>query len=114
MQFPAMGQPSIAWARRFCTLLSVANPWIDSRQLFIHILVDYHENWVKPVDLCIRTGHLVTVADQIIAMHRLKVDAALGKSFPLYCTASGKAVLAALPYQYCAGCTRWTARSVHA
>src|SRR6202012_4499761 len=51
----------------------------------------------ETVDLCVRTGHLVTVADQIIAMHRLKVDAALGKSFPLYCTASGKAVLAALP-----------------
>ena len=51
----------------------------------------------ETVDLSIRAGHLVTVVDQIIATHRLRVDAALGKSFPLYCTASGKAILAALP-----------------
>jgi DNA-binding IclR family transcriptional regulator len=51
----------------------------------------------ETVDLSVRSGHMVTVVDQIIAMHRLKVDAALGKSFPLYCTAGGKAILAALP-----------------
>lgn len=52
----------------------------------------------ETIDLSIRAGQLVTVVDQIVtATRRLKVDAALGKSFPLYCTASGKAILAALP-----------------
>lgn len=51
----------------------------------------------ETVDLSVRAGHLVTVVDQVIAMRRLRVEAALGRSFPLYCTASGKAILAALP-----------------
>ncbi|MES2394000.1 MAG: IclR family transcriptional regulator [Acidobacteriota bacterium] len=51
----------------------------------------------ETVDLSVRAGHLVTVVDQAIAMRRLRVEAALGRSFPLYCTASGKAILAALP-----------------
>jgi DNA-binding IclR family transcriptional regulator len=50
----------------------------------------------ETVDLSVRAGHLVTVVDQVIAMRRLRVEAALGRSFPLHCTASGKAILAAL------------------
>jgi DNA-binding IclR family transcriptional regulator len=51
----------------------------------------------ETVDLSVRAGHLVTVVDQVIAMRRLRVEAALGRSFPLHCTASGKAILSALP-----------------
>lgn len=50
----------------------------------------------ETVDLSVRAGHVVTVVDQVIALRRLRVEAALGRSFPLYCTASGKAILAAL------------------
>lgn len=70
----------------------------------IDLIRDVHPNIVRlskeldeTVDLSVRSGHLVTVVDQVIAMRRLRVEAALGRSFPLYCTASGKAILAALP-----------------
>jgi DNA-binding IclR family transcriptional regulator len=51
----------------------------------------------ETVDLSIRTGHTVTFVDQIVAMRRLRAVSALGRAFPLHCTANGKAVLAALP-----------------
>lgn len=50
----------------------------------------------ETVDLSVRAGHVVTVIDQVVALRRLRVEAALGRSFPLFCTASGKAILAAL------------------
>jgi DNA-binding IclR family transcriptional regulator len=37
----------------------------------------------------------MTFVDQVVALHRLRAVSAVGLSFPLYCTANGKAVLAA-------------------
>jgi DNA-binding IclR family transcriptional regulator len=51
----------------------------------------------ETVDLSVRTGDTVTFVDQIVAPRRLRAVSALGRSFPLYCTANGKALLAALP-----------------
>jgi len=51
----------------------------------------------ETVDLSIRTDLTVTFIDQVVAQRRLRAVSALGLAFPLYCTANGKAALAALP-----------------
>jgi DNA-binding IclR family transcriptional regulator len=51
----------------------------------------------ETVDLSVRTGNTATFVDQIVALRRLRAVSALGRSFPLHCTANGKALLAALP-----------------
>ena len=51
----------------------------------------------ETVDLSIRTGLTVTFVDQVVAQRRLRAVSAMGLSFPLYCTANGKAILATLP-----------------
>lgn len=51
----------------------------------------------ETVDLSIRTGLTLTFVDQVVAQRRLRAVSAMGLSFPLYCTANGKAMLATLP-----------------
>ena len=50
----------------------------------------------ETVDLSELTGQSVTFIDQVIAPRRLRAVSATGLSFPLHCTAPGKAILAAL------------------
>ncbi|MBM3527289.1 MAG: IclR family transcriptional regulator [Alphaproteobacteria bacterium] len=50
----------------------------------------------ETVDLAsVRGDHLVFI-DQVIGSHRLRTVSAVGESFPLYCTANGKAYLSSL------------------
>jgi DNA-binding IclR family transcriptional regulator len=50
----------------------------------------------ETVDLAaVKRDHLVFI-DQVIGSHRLRAVSAVGDSFPLYCTANGKAYLAQL------------------
>jgi len=50
----------------------------------------------ETVDLAsVRNNHLVFI-DQVIGSHRLRTVSAVGESFPLYCTANGKAYLSGL------------------
>ena len=50
----------------------------------------------ETVDLAtIRKDHLIFI-DQVIGPHRLRAVSAIGETFPLYCTANGKAYLAQL------------------
>ena len=50
----------------------------------------------ETVDLSRLTGQTVTFVNQVIAMRRLRAVSGIGISFPLYCTAPGKAILASL------------------
>lgn len=50
----------------------------------------------ETVDLSQLTGQTVTFVNQVVAMRRLRAVSGIGISFPLYCTAPGKAILAAL------------------
>lgn len=51
----------------------------------------------ETVDLSILDGGRAGFIDQVVAPHRLQAVSAVGETFPLYCSANGKALLAALP-----------------
>jgi DNA-binding IclR family transcriptional regulator len=59
-------------------------------------LVDLSRELHETVDLSELTGKSVTFVDQVIAPRRLRAVSGIGLSFPLHCTAPGKAVLAAI------------------
>ena len=59
-------------------------------------LVELSRELRETVDLSQLTGQTVTFVHQVIAMRRLRAVSGIGISFPLYCTAPGKAILAAL------------------
>ncbi|MGO0059822.1 IclR family transcriptional regulator [Brevibacillus fluminis] len=50
----------------------------------------------ETVDLSILDHHSVLFLDQVTAPHRLQAISSIGASFPLHCTANGKAILAAM------------------
>jgi DNA-binding IclR family transcriptional regulator len=50
----------------------------------------------ETVDLSILDGDRATFVDQVASSHRLRAISAVGESFPLYCCANGKALLANL------------------
>lgn len=49
------------------------------------------------VALTATPGDRADVVDQVVPPQRLRAVSAVGESFPLYCCANGKALLAALP-----------------
>ncbi|WP_408632560.1 IclR family transcriptional regulator [Mycobacterium shinjukuense] len=51
----------------------------------------------ETVDLSILNGDRADFIDQVVPPRRLRAVSAVGESFPLYCCANGKALLAALP-----------------
>lgn len=51
----------------------------------------------ETVDLSVLDGSELRFIDQIAAPHRLRAVSEVGATFPLHCTANGKALLAALP-----------------
>jgi DNA-binding IclR family transcriptional regulator len=51
----------------------------------------------ETVDLSILDGSRATFVDQVVPARRLRAISAVGESFPLYCCANGKALLASLP-----------------
>lgn len=51
----------------------------------------------ETVDLSILDGDRADFIDQVVPPRRLRAVSAVGESFPLYCCANGKALLASLP-----------------
>jgi len=50
----------------------------------------------ETVDLSVLKGRSAVFTDQVQGRHRLRTVSAVGESFPLYCTANGKAILSLL------------------
>lgn len=63
------------------------------------VLVQLRRSLDETVDLAVLDGAAVRFVDQLAAPHRLRAVSAVGTSFPLYCTANGKALLAAMAVQ---------------
>jgi DNA-binding IclR family transcriptional regulator len=53
----------------------------------------------ETVDLSVLKGFSAIFTDQVQGAHRLRAVSAVGDSFPLYCTANGKALLSIMPKQ---------------
>lgn len=60
-------------------------------------LVRLQQELEETVDLSVLDAASVRFIDHIPAPHRLRAVSAVGATFPLYCTANGKAFLAAMP-----------------
>jgi len=60
------------------------------------VLVDLHRRVDETVDISVLDGTGVRFVDQIPSRHRLRAVSTVGASFPLHCSANGKALLAAL------------------
>jgi DNA-binding IclR family transcriptional regulator len=65
-------------------------------------LLRLHQELEETVDLSVLDGASVRFIDHIGAPHRLRAVSAIGAAFPLYCTANGKAFLAAMPSEQAA------------
>ena len=64
--------------------------------LFRSFITKLSQELRETVDLAsVRNDHLVFI-DQVIGSHRLRTVSAVGETFPLYCTANGKAYLSQL------------------
>lgn len=60
-------------------------------------LTDLSRALDETVDLSVLEGDRAGFVDQVVPPRRLRATSAVGESFPLYCCANGKALLAALP-----------------
>lgn len=69
----------------------------DLSQLLRPALVKLSRTLKETVDLSQLKGNGAVFIDQIPGEHRLRAVSAIGESFPLHCTANGKALLSLLP-----------------
>jgi DNA-binding IclR family transcriptional regulator len=60
-------------------------------------LTDLSRQLDETADLSILDGDRADFIDQVVPPRRLRATSAVGESFPLYCCANGKALLASLP-----------------
>ncbi|KAA1249557.1 IclR family transcriptional regulator [Mycobacterium simiae] len=61
------------------------------------LLTELSRELDETVDLSIPDGDRADFIDQVVPARRLRAVSAVGESFPLYCCANGKALLASLP-----------------
>ena len=69
----------------------------DLREEIRPFLIQLSNQVNETVDLSVLDNGKVLFVDQIIAPHPLQATSQPGASFPLHCTANGKAILASLP-----------------
>ena len=68
------------------------------------IMAELSQELGETVDLSVLKGNSAVFTDQIQGRHRLRAVSAIGESFPLHCTANGKALLRSCQPKSCSGC----------
>src|SRR6202167_755222 len=61
------------------------------------LMIGFSQKLGETVDLSVLKGFSAIFTDQIQGSHRLRAVSAIGESFPLHCTANGKALLSLMP-----------------
>src|ERR1700691_3011471 len=74
-----------------------ASASIELDQIIRPIIAALAQATGETVDVSVLKGKAAIFTDQIQGSHRLRTVSAVGDSFPLHCTANGKALLSLLP-----------------
>jgi DNA-binding IclR family transcriptional regulator len=74
-----------------------ASASVDFDHITRPIIAELSQTIGETVDLSVLKGHSAIFTDQVQGRHRLRAVSGIGESFPLHCTANGKALLSVLP-----------------
>ena len=74
-----------------------ASASVEFDQITRPIIAELSQTLGETVDVSVLKGNVAVFTDQIQGSHRLRAVSAVGESFPLHCTANGKALLSVLP-----------------
>jgi DNA-binding IclR family transcriptional regulator len=74
-----------------------ASASVEFEQIIRPIIAALSQATGETVDVSVLKGRAASFTDQIQGSHRLRTVSAVGDSFPLHCTANGKALLSLLP-----------------
>jgi DNA-binding IclR family transcriptional regulator len=77
----------------------VASASVEFDQITRPIMADLSQKLDETVDLSVLKGYTAVFTDQIQGAHRLRAVSAVGETFPLHCTANGKALLTLMSKQ---------------
>jgi DNA-binding IclR family transcriptional regulator len=76
-----------------------ASASVEFDQITRPIMVELSQRLGETVDLSVLKGNSAVFTDQIQGAHRLRAVSAVGETFPLHCTANGKALLSLMNAQ---------------
>jgi len=74
-----------------------ASASVEFDQITRPIMASLSQAIGETVDLSVLKGNAAIFTDQVQGPHRLRAVSAIGETFPLHCTANGKALLSVLP-----------------
>jgi DNA-binding IclR family transcriptional regulator len=74
-----------------------ASASVEFDQITRPIIAALSQTLGETVDVSVLKGSVAVFTDQMQGSHRLRAVSAVGESFPLHCTANGKALLSVLP-----------------
>ena len=73
-----------------------ASASVEFDQITRPIMAELSQSIGETVDLSVLKGRMAIFTDQVQGSHRLRAVSAIGETFPLHCTANGKALLSVL------------------
>jgi DNA-binding IclR family transcriptional regulator len=73
-----------------------ASASVEFDQITRPIMAELSQSIGETVDLSVLKGRMAIFTDQVQGSHRLRAVSAIGETFPLHCTANGKALLCVL------------------